>query len=67
MDFAYFRKTYRLIAADLTKQKALDADSRVIQQIIFTGRENASTMIYHILEQWKETMLQSSERKTKVL
>ena len=67
MDFAYFRKNYRLIAADLTKQKALDADSRVIQQIIFTGRENASTMIYHILEQWKETMLQSSEGKIKVL
>ena len=37
LDFAYFEKNYRLIAADLSKQKALDADPRVIQQIIFTG------------------------------
>ena len=31
LDFAYFEKNYRLIAADLSKQKALDADSRAIQ------------------------------------
>ena len=36
LDFAYFEKNYRLI--DLSKQKALDADSRAIQQIIFTGK-----------------------------
>ena len=39
LDFAYFEKNYRLIAADLSKQKALDADSRVIQQILFTGKQ----------------------------
>ena len=38
LDFAYFSKKYRLIAADLSKQKALDADSRAIQQIIFIGK-----------------------------
>ena len=38
LDFAYFKKSYRLIAADLSKQKALDADLRAIQQIIFTGK-----------------------------
>ena len=38
LDFAYFKNNYRLIAANLSKQKALDADSRVIQQIIFTGK-----------------------------
>ena len=26
LDFAYFKNNYRLIAADLSKQKALDAD-----------------------------------------
>ena len=30
LDFAYFEKKYWLIAADLSKQKALDADSRAI-------------------------------------
>ena len=38
LDFAYFENNYRLIAADLSKQKALDADTRAIQQIIFTGK-----------------------------
>ena len=37
LDFAYFEENYRLIAAGLSKQKALDSDSRAIQQIIFTG------------------------------
>ena len=37
-DFVYFEKNYRLIAADLSKQKALDADPRAIQQIIFTDK-----------------------------
>ena len=40
LEFSYFEKNYRLIAADLSKQKALDADSRAIQQIIFTGKIN---------------------------
>ena len=40
LDFAYFKKV-RLIAADLSKQKDLDADSRAIQQIIFTGKANS--------------------------
>ena len=56
------KKNYRLIAVDLSKQKALDADSRTIQQIIFTGkikaaRNNTSAIIYYILEQSKETIL----------
>ena len=42
-------------AADLSKEKALDADSRAIQQIIFTGKikaevANTGVIIYHILE-----------------
>ena len=38
LDFSYFEKKYRLIVTDLSKQKALHADSRTIQQIIFTGK-----------------------------
>ena len=30
LDFSYFEKNYRLIEADLSKKKALDADSRAI-------------------------------------
>ena len=67
LDFAYFEKNYRLIAADLSKQKALDADSRAIQQIIFTGKANAGAMIYYILVQSKETILEFFKGTTKVL
>ena len=49
LDFAYFEKNYRLITVDLSKQKALHADSRVLQQIIFTGKENSAAIIYYIL------------------
>ena len=48
------KKNYRLIAADLSKQKALDADSRAIQQIIFTGKTDNPIGVYYILEQSKE-------------
>ena len=33
--YAYFQDNYRLIAVDLSKRKALDADPRAIQQIVF--------------------------------
>ena len=45
------KKKYRLIAADLSKQKALDADSRAIQQIIFTGKTDNTIRVSYILEQ----------------
>ena len=72
LDFAYFEKNDRLIAADLSKQKALDADSRAIQQIIFTGKikateANTRVIIYYILEQSKETILEFAKGTTKVL
>ena len=40
LDFAYFEKNYTLIVADLSKQKALDADPKAIQQINFTGKSH---------------------------
>ena len=71
LDFAYFEKNYRLIAADLSKPKALDVDSRAIPQIIFTGKikeaANTKVTIYYILEQSKEANLQFSKGTTKVL
>ena len=72
LDFAFFENNYRLIAADLSKQKALDADSRAIQQIIFTGKikatvANTRVVIFYILEKSKETILEFSKGTTKVL
>ena len=72
LDFAYFEKNYRLIAVDLSKQKVLDADSRAIQQIIFTGKikatvANTRVIIFYVLEKSKETILEFSKGTTKVL
>ena len=67
LDFAYFEKNYKLIAVDLSKQKALDADPRAIQQIIFTGKASENIVVYYILEQSKETILQFSKGTTNVL
>ena len=71
MDYAYFKNNYRLIAVDLSKQKALDADPRAIQQIVFQGvvggANNTKIRLYTILEQSKETMLEFSKGTTKVL
>ena len=61
------KKNYRLIAADLSKQKALDADPKAIQQIIFTGKTDNQIRVYYILEQSKETILEFSKGTTKVL
>ena len=66
LDLSYFIKKYRLIAVDLSKQKALDADSRAIQQIIFTGKTDNQIRVYYILEQSKETILEFSKGTTKV-
>ena len=72
LDFAYFEKNYRLIEADLSKQKALDADLRAVQKIIFTGKikaaaDNTRVIIYYILEQSKEIILEFAKTATKVL
>ena len=53
LDFAYFEENYSLIAADLSKQKALDADSKAIPQIIFTGKTDNQVRVYILtLHSW---------------
>ena len=37
LDYPYFKEHYKMIAIDLIKQQALDADQKAIQQINLTG------------------------------
>ena len=55
LDCTSFKK-YKMIAIDLSKQQALDADPRAIQQINFTANlDRAGNMrFYFILEEAKE-------------
>ena len=58
-----------MIAVDLSKQQALDADPKAIQQINFTGNLDGpgDTRIYFILEEAKETVLDFLQGTVKVL
>ena len=57
LDYAYFKKYYKMIAIDLGKQQVLDADPRAIQQTNFTANLSrpGNTRIYFVLEEAKET------------
>ena len=69
LDYVYFKKYYKMIAIDLSKQQALDADPRAIQQINFTANLDriGNTRLYFILEEAKETVLEFSQGTVKVL
>ena len=57
-----------MIAIDLRRQQALDADPRAIQQINFTANlDRANTKIYFILEEAKETIFEFLQGTVKIL
>ena len=62
---------YRLIAADLSKKKALDADPAAIQKIVFQGIaggfDNTKIRLYTILEKPTETVLEFYKGTAKAL
>ena len=68
LDYSFFADTYKMIAVNLSKQQALDADPRAIQQINFTANLDGAgnTRVYFILEEAKETILDFSQRTVKV-
>ena len=58
-----------MIAIDLSRQQALDADPKAIQQINFTGNldGNNNRLMIFIIEGVKETILDFSQGTVKVL
>ena len=58
-----------MIVVDLSKQQALDADPKAIQQINFTSNLDRAdnTRFYFILEEAKETVFEFSQGTVKVL
>ena len=58
LDYTYFKENYKLIAIDLSKQQALDADPRGIQQINFTANldREENTIIFLLLNKQKKLL-----------
>ena len=69
LDYTYFRKYYKMIAIDLSKLQALDANPRAVQQINFTANldRDSNTRFYFILEEVKENIFEFSQGTVKVL
>ena len=69
LDCPYFKKYYKLIAIDLSKQQKLDADPKAIQQINFTGNltRGEGVRMYFIIEEANESVLDSSKGTVKAL
>ena len=77
LDYEYIKNYHRLIAVDLSKQKALDADPKAIQQkefgeqLKYNDDENAdstkSVFVLTILEKIKETRLKFPQGSVIVL
>ena len=67
LDYSYFKENYKMIAIDLSKQQALDADPRAIQQINFTANldRDGNTTMFFIIEEAKETVLDFSQGTVK--
>ena len=69
LDYIYFKKYYKMIAIDLSKQHVLGADPKAIKQINLTANlDRAGNMrLYFILEEAKETIFEFSHGTLKVL
>ena len=69
LDYTYFKKYYKMIVIDLSKQQALDADPKAIQQVnLTTNLDRArNTRLFFIHEEAKQTVFEFSQGTVKVL
>ena len=61
LDYDYFRKYYKLIAIDLSKQQVLQENEDLIQQINFIGRLTEAANVFIIIEKKENTILNFSQ------
>ena len=57
LDYDYFKKHYKLIAIDLSKQHVLQENDDLIQQISFIGRLEEAANVFIIIEKKENTIL----------
>ena len=67
LDYDYFKKYYKLIAIDLSKQQVLQENEDLIQQINFIGRLTEAVNVFIIIEKKEHNILEFSQNFTNVL
>ena len=67
LDYDFFKKYYKLIAIDLSKQQLLQENEDLIQQINFTGRLEEAANVFIIIEKKEHTILEFSQNFANVL
>ena len=67
LDYDYFKKYYKLIAIDLSKQYVLQENEDLIQQINFIGRLEQASNVFIIIEKKENTILEFSQNFANVL
>ena len=67
LDYDYFKKYYKLIAIDLSKQQVLQENEDLIQQINFIGRLEEAANVFIIIEKKENTILEFSQNLANVI
>ena len=67
LDYDYFKKYYKLIAIDLSKQQVLQENEDLIQQINLIGRLTEAVNVFIIIEKKEHTILEFSQNFANVL
>ena len=67
LDYDYFKKYYKLIAIDLSKQKVLQENEDLIQQINFIGKLEEAANVFIIIEKKENTILEFSQNLANVI
>ena len=67
LDYDYFKKYYKLIAIDLSKQQVLQENEDLIQQINFIGKLEEVANVFIIIEKKENTILEFSQNLANVI
>ena len=67
LDYDYFKKYYKLIAIDLSKQQVLQENEDLIQQINFNGKLEEAAIVFIIIEKKENTILEFSQNLANVI
>ena len=67
LDYDYFKKHYKLIAIDLSKQQVLPENEDLIQQINFIRRLTEAANVFIIIEKKENAILEFSQNLANVI